>query len=339
MKKILIVKLASMGDVIASSPHAVGIKSSNSECRVHLLTMDHMKPCAQLLDGYSYIHFVPSKFSILGLFSTLKIFFRILFEGYNEVYNFHRNFYISFFLRLCNTGRVFSYKSHKIVRFFEIGLVEFSPFKNRTLQECEIIQRSGTHIKFPVRLFLKSPMCSGFEATLEGDYICVSLGGGNIHSDARSRIWPILSYVSVIKALPGKIVLVGAGEADQILADIVLKNVGDSDRVISLVNRCSLAQTASIIRSSKLFVGNDSGLAYVSAAVGAKTLVLFGPTPVSAALPLGKNVFHLTEKVACSPCYDPRDGLDGTMYKCTSNMCMQSLSIEKVLAKVRELVA
>ena len=47
---------------------------------------------------------------------------------------------------------------------------------------------------------------------------------------------------------------------------------------INLIDRLSLPEIAAFLSRSRLFVGNDSGLMHLSAAAGAPTLGLFGPT-------------------------------------------------------------
>lgn len=49
--------------------------------------------------------------------------------------------------------------------------------------------------------------------------------------------------------------------------------------VRSLVGKLSLRETASVLAAAGAVVANDSGLGHVAAAVGAPTVLLFGPTP------------------------------------------------------------
>lgn len=52
----------------------------------------------------------------------------------------------------------------------------------------------------------------------------------------------------------------------------------------------ALELLAGLIAEAGLFVGNDSGVSHLAAAVGAKTLALFGPTNPALWRPLGENV-------------------------------------------------
>ena len=51
-----------------------------------------------------------------------------------------------------------------------------------------------------------------------------------------------------------------------------------------------LADVAAFIGGAQLYIGNDSGITHLAAAVGAKTLAIFGPTSPKTWAPRGENV-------------------------------------------------
>ncbi len=111
----------------------------------------------------------------------------------------------------------------------------------------------------------------------------------------------------------------GAGEAERFAEE------SWPEGVIDLQGKLTLAETAAVLRRCALFVGNDSGPAHLSAAVGTRTLVLFGPTLVSKNHPKGPQVKVLAKGLACSPCqYTPR------WQECTDWRCMSELSVDEV---------
>jgi heptosyltransferase-3 len=71
------------------------------------------------------------------------------------------------------------------------------------------------------------------------------------------------------------VVLTGGPDADEraYAADIA-KNVN----VLNLAGELSLAETAELITNAKLFVGPDTAVTHIAAAVGAPTIALFGPS-------------------------------------------------------------
>jgi len=74
-------------------------------------------------------------------------------------------------------------------------------------------------------------------------------------------------------------------------------------------------------------VGNDNGLAHVAAAVGAPTLMIFGPTPDRELGPLPPHVRILRSGLECEPCWF-RDRLQA----CAGRIdCLRTLGVSTVL--------
>src|SRR5262249_62383936 len=70
----------------------------------------------------------------------------------------------------------------------------------------------------------------------------------------------------------------------------------------------SLRQLAALFERATVFVGNDSGLSHLAAAVGCATLVLFGPTDPAVWAPTGARVRVV--RGAGAGAADPWHGVD-----------------------------
>jgi ADP-heptose:LPS heptosyltransferase len=115
-------------------------------------------------------------------------------------------------------------------------------------------------------------------------------GGENPGTHMPSKRWPAERFGALAARLAseGVEVLVVGGPGDRDLAARVVAgaSVGDSaassvaapGRVIDLAGRLSLGGTAALIATADAYVGNDSGVAHLAAAVGTPVVVLFGPT-------------------------------------------------------------
>ncbi len=107
------------------------------------------------------------------------------------------------------------------------------------------------------------------------------------------KIWPAECFAAVFDLLsrtilPGAvpIVLGGPGAAEAAMAAPLLAKLPTS---IDLVGRLSLPEVAACLERSALFIGNDSGLMHLSAAAGAATIGLFGPTDATIYAPAGRR--------------------------------------------------
>ena len=102
-------------------------------------------------------------------------------------------------------------------------------------------------------------------------------------------------------------VVVLHGSAEREKRDAETRRQGDSRRLgdgLIVVEDLSLPQVASLLRHSARYLGNDSGISHLAGAVGARGVVVFGPSdPVTwAPRSDGLRVMHAPEPCAqCGP--------------------------------------
>ncbi|MBP0491398.1 glycosyltransferase family 9 protein [Pararoseomonas indoligenes] len=108
------------------------------------------------------------------------------------------------------------------------------------------------------------------------------------------KVWPAERFVALAEALTASggplegarpVLLGGPGEAERAMAEPVVRALPGA---LDLIGKLALPEAAALLERSRLFVGNDSGLMHLSAAAGAPTLGLFGPTPASEYGPVGR---------------------------------------------------
>ena len=73
-------------------------------------------------------------------------------------------------------------------------------------------------------------------------------------------------------------------------------------RVAWLFGVLSLPEIAALLRASRLFIGNDSGLAHLAAACGTPVVSLFGPQDPRRFAPRSAQGLTLHHRVSCCPC-------------------------------------
>ncbi len=103
------------------------------------------------------------------------------------------------------------------------------------------------------------------------------------------------------------------------------------EHIVNMVGKTTLKEAACLIKNAALFIGNDSGLSHLSAAMGQKTIAIFGPTSPVWTAPLGKFATFVWKPPECAPCYKRECPL-GT------KACMKNVSTEDVFKKVKELL-
>ena len=104
------------------------------------------------------------------------------------------------------------------------------------------------------------------------------------------------------------------------------------DRRIDLVGKTDLPVAAAALKQCAFFVGNDSGLMHMSAAVGTPTLGLFGPSRETHYAPWGAFTAH----VRTAKTYDEIVGAPG-YDRHTTGTCMDSLTVDMAEEAARAL--
>lgn len=115
--------------------------------------------------------------------------------------------------------------------------------------------------------------------------IVIQPGSGGL-----SKCWHIDNLLAIAKELGFKgievIFLLGPAERDR-LSNTTIKNMGG---VAKCLTDLSLSQVLELLCCTNAFIGNDSGITHLAAALGVRTLAVFGPTNPAVYKPIGPDV-------------------------------------------------
>lgn len=148
-----------------------------------------------------------------------------------------------------------------------------------------------------------------------------------------TKMWPAGRFADVARALASEeglgILLLGSRD-ESALADGVAREVPGA---VNAAGRASLGQTAALLKSARLVVGNDSGLTHIAMALDTPTVAIFGPTDPSQFDFEGHEVVYAD--LPCSAC-----SFFGTR-RCHLGhwLCMKALPARDVVAAARRLLA
>lgn len=118
----------------------------------------------------------------------------------------------------------------------------------------------------------------------DAPWLAVHPGGGvNPGMSLLAKRWPAERFAAVAGRLAlergARILLLGArGDEDAVAAFTAALPPQARARLLDRSNRADLALSAALIERCALYLGNDSGLAHLAAAVGTPVVAVFGPT-------------------------------------------------------------
>ncbi|KEO81016.1 glycosyltransferase family 9 protein [Tumebacillus flagellatus] len=149
-------------------------------------------------------------------------------------------------------------------------------------------------------------------------------------STATGRRWPLAQFVHLCRLLAdthgAHLLLVGSPEERETLQQMQ-QEIGE--RAMVAAGSTTIRELAALLSRVDAFVGNDSGPMHLAAAMGVRTVGLYGPnTPVKWG-PLGQGNRAVSADLSCSPCINVARGQFKT---CSNPICMTSIQPAQVVA-------
>ncbi|UJS17949.1 MAG: glycosyltransferase family 9 protein [Candidatus Jettenia sp.] len=147
-------------------------------------------------------------------------------------------------------------------------------------------------------------------------------------SGSRQKCWPLERFAELILWMRKEMdvqILVISGPADYEIVEKLRAKVKDFIHVDQL----PLPNLAAIIKQCNVFIGNDSGITHLAAAVGVHTIAIFGSTDPNVWGPRGEWVKILHKKSDCSPCFPD------TRRNCFLQTCLEAVTVEDVMCEVK----
>ena len=159
-----------------------------------------------------------------------------------------------------------------------------------------------------------------------------------------AKAWPaprVAEFLDLAVAEHGvRVAVVGDADSRDLVATVRESRPGLAWRgelpgppaVIDLAGRTDLRALVSLLRAAEAFLGNDSGVMHVAAALGVPTLGLFGSSSVAWTAPRGPRARALAATgFPCQPCF---------RRTCNQRVfCLDTLAPAEVLANLLDLVA
>jgi len=148
-------------------------------------------------------------------------------------------------------------------------------------------------------------------------------------TNSRAKRWHTESYARLNDKIQNEsntnVILVGAGDELEVSLEVAAKS---NIKPIVLTGKTDLAEVTAVLRVCDLLVSNDTGPAHIAAALGTKTLVIFGPTNPVTTQPWNSEIIY--KNVECSPCMLRDCPID--------HRCMTRISPEEIFAKASLLI-
>jgi ADP-heptose:LPS heptosyltransferase len=151
-------------------------------------------------------------------------------------------------------------------------------------------------------------------------------------SGGKKKVWPLdrfLTLAHTVQNQLGSRILVVLGPAEGPEDQMAFERMGPTPPI--LAKGLTLLQLASVMKGCRFFVGNDSGISHMAAALGLATVAIFGPTDRRVWSPRGEKTFVVSRDVYCSPCPQER------FFQCKGLECLRGIGIGEVLEGLKRI--
>lgn len=329
-KRILVVKLDHIGDVLLATPVFSNLRKAFPESELHALTGAWSRV---ILENHPHVDEVleynSPMFCRTGQPTTLKQAFQLYRllrrKKYDLLIELRGDWRFVMFSLLRITSKRINRASLQIASKF--GFAQFSD-KHETTRNLDVLVRASIPTPIHNTTFAVSPedekWVSNFLTSQqirdEDSVIAIHPG-----SPIPLKRWLTGRYAEVADWLVShkraQILFVGVKDEIPIINEIQGKMSAESKNIAGMTN---IPQLASILRKCSIFIGNDSGPMHLAAAVGIKTIGLFGPGDPQRFGPVGKYCQTIRKKLDCPPC-------TGVSCKYGSEGCMSKIHIADVI--------
>ena len=325
-ERILIVRLAALGDVVLTSTIVTRIRAERPGAHITWLTSDGARPLVELF-GVDEILTVDERRLLGGstatrLASLGRLWARLAGRRFDVALLAHADARYRLLLRSARIGEL-----HMLRRFAHARM---NPIPGRFFGDEFARLLDGPNPLGPASRrydIVDVRPRLGFDNAANDDdpFVVIAPGGArNVLRDDPLRRWPLERYTELARRLAPSYRVVVIGDA----GDAWVRPAFSGVPVDDLIGSLELRETLRLLARASLVISHDTGPIHLTRLVRAPLLALFGPTTPRQVLgdPDGVTVLWGGAGLACRPCFDGRN-----YAACSNNLCMQDITVEHVL--------
>lgn len=305
VRRVLVVKLRSIGDTVLSTPSLIALRRFLPDAQIDVLLEDWVAP---LLEGHDAVDNVIS----VGKGSTArwKTAWNLRRRRYDVAFNLHGGTTATMFVRASGARHRIGYSYYQYPFLYNHLLSSASDFwqQDRTHSAEQQLALLG-FVGIPVDDRPKSRLVVTDAANESVDRRLLSLVTSHsslalLHPSTAffTKQWPVGNFARTAEYLAEK-GLQTVAIASKAESEMLKQLVAASKASITTFDDLTLPEITALASKAHLFVGNDSGIAHIAAAVGTPSVVTFGSSNRDHWRPWTDAPSKIVyEEFACQPC-------------------------------------
>ena len=328
VKKICIVHLNQIGDLIFSLPLLKALRENHPDASIHSLVKPYLQEL--LVDSPFVDRVIPRKRGLIAKFKLLK---NVRKNNYDLMISLARS-EECLMLTALSGAKIkagFAYFPWDLC----LNTKENIEGHNSWFNNAKLLKRLNVTVTKTDYVGLLNVNKNKPDPSLPEKFVIISSGTSKRR---HTKTWQKEKFAELILLLKEKYglsaVLVG-GEDTQEYNGEIIRNLKKKDRgkdidLLDLTGKIGLGDLCSVIKEASLFVGIDSGVMHMASCLDIPVVGLFGPTDPFYVGPQNKKSIVVREdSMECVPCY---------LKDCKHRDCMRKLDVSKVFDACKELL-
>jgi lipopolysaccharide heptosyltransferase II len=339
VRRVLVVRLRSIGDTVLATPSLYALRRFLPHARIDVLLEDWVAPLLEGSELVDRIITVERKSNS----SRLRVARRLRGEGYDVVYNLHGGSTAALLTRATGAPHRVGYAAYSYASLHNHAAPPSSLLWGREKthsaeQQLALIGWTGVPVtdRPSSRLAVTPEASSAVARRLREEF---KLGDSQpialMHPAAafETKTWAAENFARIVSHLAARgvatVAVAGPGEA-KVIEDVR----AHSSAPLAGFTNLRLPELTALAARASIFVGNDSGVAHIAAAVGTPQVVVFGSSNVAHWRPWTDALAEVVrEEMPCAPCPG---------YTCAEfgvPECIRRVSVERVTAAVERVLS
>ncbi len=337
VRSVLLIRLRSIGDTVLTTPSLFALKRFLPDARIDILLEDWVAP---VLEGFPYVDNVLT-LKRNSTTARARVMRQLRSLRYDVVYNLHGGTTATLLTRASGAARRVGLETYQYSRLYThlapSPLLLWKRDKTHSVeQQLALLGWTGVPVtdRPPTQLAVVEHAAASIAARLQAAGWNEQQPLAVIHPAAAfaTKQWATDKFAEVANHLHerGFAVVVITTPAESELADWIealslVPVIGFSD--------LSLPEVTALAARARLFVGNDSGIAHMAAAVGLPAVVIFGSSNTAHWSPWATAPAEVVlEELECQPCHG---------YYCekfAQPECILRVPVDRVIAAVERVL-
>ncbi len=279
--KIAIISSAGIGDALMTTPLITHIKKINPFIKIDVITYNRL---VNIFYGNYFINNI-ILFNKKNFFKLSILFFKLKKNNYDIIFGAQPSNTLNDAFLSCSAK--FNIKNDKINKsYFEnkinklySAIIPDSFERHRVELNLDMLRYFNFNVETNQSHIYFKDSCISVDSILlknlgieynKQDYICIHPGSGGDY-----KRWNISNFKELIDKIYPKYKIILIGGKEEINLSSYFKN---NSCVYDLIGKLNLSESYNILKYSKLFICNDTGMMHLACAADANIIALFGPT-------------------------------------------------------------